>query len=138
MSYEQVRKDVQEFFSENFTGVEAEKIAWDNVSFTPVNGEAWVRVSLQHNISNMVSVGGPNVKIRRFGILFVQVFVPEGNGTALAEQIADNVATTLEAKQMDTGLTFQETTKREVGVGAGWYQVNVSTPFYYDDNRAVS
>lgn len=138
MSFEQIRKDIQTYFSATFTGVGATKIAWDNVTFTPVSGEAWVRVSIQHTLSDMISTGGANVKIRRRGIMFVQIFIPEGGGTALAEQIADNVGLTLEAHMLPSGVTFQETTKVDAGVSNGWYQVNTSTPFYYDENRAVN
>lgn len=138
MSYESVRKEVQKHFYDNFTGVASDKIAWDNVSYSPIEGQAWVRFSVQNNLSNFVSVGGPNVKVRKYGIVFVQVFTPEGNGTLLSDQIVDNVVNSLEAEQLTSGFTLQESSVQNIGNSNGWYQVNVSTPFYYDEYRAVN
>lgn len=138
MSYETVRKEIQAYFANNFDGVTSDKIAWDNVSFTPEEGEAWVRFSVQNNLSNFISIGGPSVKVRKLGIIFVQVFVPQGQGTLLADQIVDKVSNTLEAEQLTSGFTLQETSVQNVGNNNGWYQVNVSTPFYYDEIRALN
>jgi hypothetical protein len=73
MSFEQATKNIQGHIAANFTGLPLNKIAWDNVTFEPVTGEAWVRVSIQHNIGDAISTGGPNVKIRRPGIVFFQI-----------------------------------------------------------------
>lgn len=138
MSYEAVRKEIQAHFASNFDGVTSDKIAWDNVSFTPEEGESWVRFSVQNNLSNYVSIGGPSVKVRKFGIVFVQIFVPQGQGTLAADQIVDKVSNVLEAEQLSSGCTLQETSVQNVGNINGWYQVNTSTPFYYDEIRALN
>lgn len=137
MSFEAARKNIMAHFSSNFSGVAADKIAWDNVAFKPVTGSPWVRVSIQGNLNNFASIGGPSIKVRRLGIVFVQVFVPEGTGTLVADQLADDIADALEAKQLLTGETFQASTKTEAGANNGWYQLNVSTPFYFDEQRTL-
>lgn len=138
MSFEQVRINIQKHLSENFDEVAATAIAWDNVKFQPTIGTPWVRFSIQGNISNFVSIGGVNVKTRRLGLLFAQVFIPEGTGTLRANQIADAVKTVVEATQLATGENFKAATQIEIGnSSAGWYQVNVSVPFHYDEQVAT-
>jgi hypothetical protein len=137
MSYEQKRKDIQSHFNTNFTGVASDKIAWDNVKFDiPTDDTAWVRISVQHNTSNYVSFG-PSRLTRREGIVFVQIFVPEGSTTLEASQIVDNAVAVFETKLL-SGVVFQSGDVREVGVSEGWFQINISVPFYFNDVTTYS
>lgn len=132
MSYEQNRKDIESFFVANFSGVSSDKIAWDNSEFTiPLDGSEWVRVSIQNTNSSYVSFG-PNSRIRRNGILFVQIFGPENSETVTINQIIDNVTDVFETNLL-AGVVFQSPNVNELGVNEGWFQVNVSVPFYFDD-----
>lgn len=137
MSLEQARKNILAHFSTTFTEVVSPNIAWDNVHFTPTDGTPWIRVSIQGSLSDFVSLGGASVKKRCLGIVFVQVFVPEGTGTQRADEIVDAIADALEARQLATGETFQATSKIAAGNSNGWYQLNASTPFYYDEQRSL-
>lgn len=137
MTYEANRKSIQGFFSSNFSGVAANKIAWDNVDFTiPDDESAWVRCSVQHNGSNFVSFG-PNRRTRRLGIVFIQIFVPENSETLIASQLTDNVVDVFETNSLG-GVVFESPDVREAGVTRGWYQVNISVPFYFDDITTVT
>lgn len=137
MGYEAARKSIQGFFSDNFTGVAATKIAWDNVEFrVPTDASSWVRFSLQHNISNYVSLGR-NRLTRRRGLVFVQVFVPENSETLIASQIVDDVVDVFETNAL-SGVVFESPNVREIGTNGGWFQINISVPFYYDDVTTVN
>jgi hypothetical protein len=137
MSYEAARKAIQGHFSTYFTALAATKIAWDNVDFTiPTDESAWVRFSVQNNISGYKSFGRSKLT-RREGIIFIQVFVPENTQTLLSSQIADNIVSIFETKLL-SGISFQSPNVREAGVSNGWYQVNISVPFYFDDITTYS
>lgn len=132
MSYEQKRKDIQGFFSTYFTGVSADKIAWDNVEFSiPEDKSSWVRMSVQNNISNYVSFG-PNRRTRRSGIIFIQIFVPENSETLIVSQLTDDIVEVFETKLLN-GVIFESPDVREIGVSNGWFQTNISVSFYFDD-----
>lgn len=137
MSYEQKRKDIQKFFADNFTGVATDKIAWDNVSFDiPKQEEPWVRLSIQNNISDYVSTG-PNRRTRRKGLVFVQIFVPENSETLISSQLCDDVVDIFETKLLN-GVVFFSPNVREIGNSDGWYQVNISVDFYFDDITTIT
>lgn len=132
MSYEQNRKDIQAFFATHFTGVAAGKIAWDNVHFDiPGDLSAWVRLSIQYNNSNYVSTGASQ-RVRRFGIVFLQIFVAEDTETLLASQIADNAVAVFETRLLN-GVVFESPNVTNASNDAGWYQLNIAIPFYFDD-----
>jgi hypothetical protein len=138
MSFESIRKNIQSYFLANFTGVSADKIAWDNVDFEIPENTSWIRFSVQTLIADFVSVGGANVKVRSRGIVFVQVFVPRATSTLNIDVISDQISSVLEAVQLSTGETFSAVTKNDIGQSEGWYQVNLSIPFYYDYHRGLS
>ena len=137
MSYEQARKDIQGHIATYLTAVDSTKIAWDNVKFNiPTDKSEWCRVSVQNNISNHKSFG-PNKRTRREGIIFVQVFCIENTNTLSLNQITDNVVEIFETKLL-SGVKFQSPNVNEVGVSDGWFQVNISVPFYFDDITTIS
>jgi len=132
MGYEQARKDIQGHFATYFTGVAADKIAWDNVEFkTPNDGSSWIRVSIQNNISNYNSFGNTRLTRRR-GIVFIQIFTKEGTGTAESSQVIDNAVNVFETKLLG-GVSFFSPDVKEINVNNGWCQVNISVEFWFDD-----
>ena len=42
---------------------------------------AWARFSMQNNTGRVETIGKSGVVHRRLGLIFVQIFVPEGTGT---------------------------------------------------------
>jgi len=132
MSFASARKNLQAYFSENFSGVPASQIAWDNVRFTPIKGEPWVRVNIQNNVSDFVAFNGSSVLNRVKGLLFIQVFTPEGEGTLESDVICDDVTSTLQGTQLASGESISSVSKNELGSSNGWFQVNMIAEFYYD------
>ncbi|RTL04573.1 hypothetical protein EKK58_10255 [Candidatus Dependentiae bacterium] len=137
MNYEQARKAIQGFFSSNFTALNANKIAWDNVAFQiPKTKEAWIRFSIQNNISGYKSFGKSKLT-RREGIIFIQIFTPENTETLQASQLTDSITSIFETKLLG-GVTFQSPDAREAGISEGWFQINISVPFYFDSITTYS
>lgn len=62
-------------------------LTWDNQPKNHEPKEAWVRASLQFGGTQAVAVG--KVFRRTTAMLFLQVFIPEGKGTAIACKAAD-------------------------------------------------
>lgn len=132
MSFENIRKNIQSYFQSNFNHLNFDKIAWDNVDFNiPVN-EDWLRFSVQTITSDIVSVGSSSIKIRNQGMIFIQIFVYRSTSTLNSDIIADRICDIFEGVQLITGETFSSARKNDVGQSEGWFQTNLSIPFYYD------
>lgn len=89
--------------------------------------ESWVRLTINHGDSLTAYVGdGP--KARRTGLIHVQVFVAESQGSRPAALLADSLAAHLEYWQQGH-LSTQAASVRRVGPSDGWYMYLVSVPF---------
>ena len=130
-------KTAQNAITAHFASGWATTIAYDNVEYTPPNPPAaWVRITVQPGLGESASLGA--TLERQYGDIFVQVFTPENTGTATAADTAQNAADRLRFKRIArTGdrdvRTFAASIKR-IGNSDGWYQINVTIPFEYDDS----
>jgi hypothetical protein len=136
MSFDTRIKQMQAFFATNFTGVVAAQIQWDNVreDSSLDKDSAWIAVSIQPNVANFASIGTTR-RVRHEGFFVVQVFTPVDETTESANDIAQNVADTLEGELLPDGVLFKESRITRVGVANGYYQLNVFTAYQYDDMR---
>jgi hypothetical protein len=69
------------------------QIAWQNVPFTPPNNAAWVQVFIRfgdNNYATLLPTGGVGFN-RQTGTLVVNVFTPQGQGTAANFTIAERI-----------------------------------------------
>src|SRR5690606_6901879 len=85
-----------------------ENVVWPDVSLTPViqqmiagdDGvelEPWVRVTIRPNLRRQRSMGDAGNRLfTRNGILFVELFVPTGDGNTEANQLAELIANQFE------------------------------------------
>ena len=69
-------------------------VSYQNVPFTPPNNTPWVQVFIRFGDNNYATLIGPTVGFnRQTGTLVVNVFTPQGQGTAsnftIAERIKD-------------------------------------------------
>lgn len=118
----------------NVTGIpSAANRAWENVRFKPTPNTSWVRMTLSPTGSRP-AVRGPNPQLRYDGLFLVDVFVPEANGPAAADTLADNIRNSF---TVDDVLTSGSTSVRfnysERGQGfsdSPWYVVPVSISWY--------
>lgn len=99
----------------------------------------YARVTVQHNVSSQVTLGGkPSLggggrRFRRNGIVTVQIFTPFGDGLTTADPLVDLAVDAFEGE--DTGsdrIEFHEVRANEVGHDGVWHQTNVLAEFEYD------
>lgn len=130
MGFDTGRKDVETRF-QNYWGTTTE-VLYDNMTRVPERGTPWVRLTINEGQSNIIGIADTNL-YRNLGVIIVQVFVPEGQGTASARQLADQAAAIFRGAQFGSGITCRAPQLANIGVIDGWYQINVSVPFFRDE-----
>jgi hypothetical protein len=126
MSLATARRDIEKRLADNWGTT---PIAYDNVQFSPP-ATSWIRLSILDGDAIRKNVGNPGCH-RQTGVIMIQIFVTENEGTNVARQYAD----TLSALYRDVtfnGITCREASPMNIGLVQGWYQFNVSIPYYYD------
>ncbi len=120
-------------FNSNFTGVAADRIAFDNEEFnTPTSGE-WVRLVVRNIGRLQNTLGKPgNRKFRSTALVLVQVFVDVNTGVKQSDALAKEAANIFEGVSF-SGLDFQSAVPRETGPDGKWYQSTVEAEFDYDE-----
>jgi hypothetical protein len=112
-------------------------IAYENVSFSPVTGQAFVQPRLIP-VTRRPAVRGPNPQQRYDGVFRVFCYVPEGQGPAAADDLANKVIEAFDATT-DISFTSGDTTvivsvdyaERDNGfVDSPWYYVAVNIGWY--------
>ena len=136
MSYVSLRQAIEARFNTNWTFT---PIQWPNKDFDPNEsryvgtfdiGGNWVRLAINTNEPDQVSVGGTPLK-RVYGIISVSVFVPFNTGTGSADSLVDSVASIFEDQSFG-GVVCRTTERRVIGKTESWYQVNANTMFNFD------
>ena len=112
-------------------------LTFDNEAYTPVEGTAFVRLAVRHDLGEQESLGGVGRrKFDRAGLVFVQCFAPLDNGRATADNLASTARAVFEGKTLTPeNIRFYGVTIREIGVSDGWYQINVEAPFNYTETK---
>ena len=71
-------------------------IAWENLSFSPTTGQAYVKPRLIPT-RREPAVRGLNPQMYYQGIFRIECYVPEGNGPSTADDLADKIIEAFEA-----------------------------------------
>lgn len=98
----------------------------------------WARVSIRHNRRQQESHGRPgNRRYESGGSVFIQIFVPQGEGTSRADELAEFARNIFEGVTLaGTDVRFFDVTIREGGPdGTRWYAVTVDGVFEYTEIR---
>jgi hypothetical protein len=122
------------------------KTAWDDVTSAPLlydnikgtrpeTRATFGRVVVRHFDGNIAALG--TTFNRLYGALYVQLFTPEGAGTAELDEIADALVKALVAATPGElqGIRLSKVTVLELGVDPSdrqYHQVNVQAAFQYD------
>lgn len=108
----------------------------DQEGVPPVANDPWVRISVQHNDGEQAALGGEagNQFFRRFGVVFVQVFVPRGKGTNDLDDYSYTALKVFEGQAV-LGAFFRNCriTSLPPDRDSKWAQANVVAEFQYDD-----
>ena len=93
------------------------------------------RAIVRHTFGERASIGsaGNGTSLnRRFGDLYVQIFVPQGTGQTAARTLADAIMFAIEDAPSSLGVRLANTQINELGADGTYWQVNVVTSFTYD------
>jgi hypothetical protein len=133
MNFIQAEAEIRKFFNDAWN--DATPIAWPDLKFTIPDAENWVRFNCQENDGQQVSMGSPGSnRFRHYGIVTIQVFAPQDQGSIEARQLATDALGVFMGAQTTNGVLFQDVQGRQIGNdGKGFYQINVLASFYYDE-----
>jgi hypothetical protein len=96
----------------------------------------WLRVSVKHNpaLFGQSSLTGEvgTRRFSRFGIAFIQIFVPVNDGLDQTDKIIQMLLDTFEGARTPNGIRFRNVGATEQGVSGAWQQSNVTANFSYD------
>jgi len=115
------------------SGYSTTPVAYDNHEFVkPTDGSSWVRFTILEGDSDLAGIGASTRLFRNTGVIVCQVFIQAGKGSKPALDIID-VLTTLWSGASFNGITCRAASVARVGTDEGWYQVNLSIPYYWDN-----
>lgn len=129
MGYATERQTIETRFNTQWAS--ASPIAWDNVSYTPTTGTSWVRFSILSGAAFQASLE-TTPKYRHTGIIDIGIFTPEDGGTQTARTLADTAAAVFRGWSSG-GIVCRAPYITRIGQSDGWYQLNVTVPFYRDE-----
>lgn len=134
MNSSQAEAEIKTWFNAQ-SFLDADNIAWPDEEFTVPDGENWVRFNCVENDGRQATMGSPGAnRFRQFGIVTVQVFQPQGQGSKGARTLSAAIATALKGTVTTNGVHFFDVYDRPVGNDEnGFYQRNVIASFYYDE-----
>lgn len=133
----EAREAVYQRFIDNFTGVAASRITFDNEEFDPdaagTPATSWVRLVVRTLVRPQNTLGKvTNRRFRTTANVMIQVFTPANTGLASADTLAIEAANIFEGISFD-GLDFREAVINEIGPDGYWYMTLVESEFDYDE-----
>jgi hypothetical protein len=135
LTFEQARDEILEIFRGAWPE-DINNVVWDDVvSEAPATALSWARVALRHTLGEQGSLADDTGKKRwdRFGILFIQIFTPVGEGLDSAYPLAKILADAYEGVSTPGNAWFRNATIKEIGNDGEWYQFNYSVEFQYEE-----
>jgi len=102
-------------------------IAWDNVSYDPVEGNEWIRATLIPSTTQNAALGKAK---KHFGIFWLQIFVPLNGGTGRAYELAEMLDAIFSNMSFDEVVCYAADITRTGDDGNGWFQLDVRVNFW--------
>ena len=130
MSFESIRSAIADRLGDNWTTT---PIAWENRDFTPPTSGGWIELTVLGNTGQTLGIGSA-VMVRDSGLIAINIYTPEGSGTATGRGYADTLDALFEHERF-SGITTYTATLTTRGVVEGWHQLNLTIP--YRSNRNV-
>lgn len=121
--------DISDALDTQLSGMAAlPPVAWENKSYKPIDGVLYLRPSTLFGDTVQASLGASGMD-ENMGVYQVDVFAMAGNGKAIANTMADNVATRF---ARGTSLVYNTRTVRIISarrqaarIADGWYMIPV-------------
>jgi len=105
------------------------------VPFAPTN-TAYVALQIEEFEARQISLGPPPQLHRYFGVITLQVLLPEGQPAKQADGYCDTLDTLFRGVQFQHGnsgwIVTRTPQKRNVGIQSGWFQTNLVIPYKRD------
>lgn len=132
MSFESIRSAIAGRLSANWSTT---SIAWENRDFTPPTSGGWIELTVLGNtgLTRGMAGNGSNISVQDTGLIAINIYTPEGSGTATGRGYADTLAALFEHK-LFSGVTTYTATLTARGVVNGWHQLNLTIPFRSNRN----
>jgi len=113
----------------NMSGI---SLVFENSGSAPAEiYQEFVRFTLQFGDSKRMQIGGNGY--RHMGVLLSQIFLREGIGVARGVEIADLISSMFRDKIVGGVNLWVPFVTKVPFSEKGWYQIQVSTPFYFDE-----
>ena len=135
-----IRKTIEVFFKAQWAlQAQTPEVKWPNVKFSPVEGAAFVAISILPAIHTREAITGARANGQeQTGIVVVQVFTPENEGMAEDEILVDQIDDIFNEQTTDITagdpIVFGVATPLEIGNdGNGYHQTNVDVPYKHHD-----
>lgn len=123
MTFEEVRQAIATKMV-GWSGLTADRVTYENYTFTPPASGVWCRVTIQ-NADSMIACLGAVPQTRDLGAIVIQVFDRQGAGTKNINVVADSLRAWLEYYKV-SGLELLQGSKQTIGSdGNGFYQINL-------------
>lgn len=106
-------------------------VAWQDEAFEPPAASSWARFTIRHELGRNKAIG--NKSFLRQGNIFIQIFVPVGDGLSASDDLAKIVAGAYEGTSTPGGAWFRNVTAREIGRDGNWTQFQVRVDFEWTE-----
>lgn len=129
MTFEQIRNIITTRMTQ-WTGIPASDVDYPNSPkpFNPARRAIWARLADIPALSSTPEIG-LSPKVRRTGLIVVQLFVPSYKGALAITRAADALVQHFEFFS-EAGFDCYAASATTVGDdGNGWYQVNIQIPY---------
>jgi hypothetical protein len=99
------------------------------------NNQSFAMVNIRHTIGRNAAIG--DLFFRREGLLYVQIFVPTGNGLSESYQLAKVVLDAYEGKRTPGGAWFRNCRMNESGRDGTFSVMAVIIEFVYHEEKGA-
>lgn len=139
MNVDEIEATIQLRFSTEWTRSEPYTFlnqgGFSNGVTEPPNNSTWLRLSVLHGQAEQVEMGNQR-RIRRPGVVSLQIFIPSATGTGTPRAVAKAFADIFETRTVSS-IVYRAMDYRHVGVFDAWVQYNAVIPFHADDFRST-
>lgn len=130
MTFQAEKTSIESFIQTNASQFSNTDIVFENMT-KPNSSVNWMRVNILNSDSKQISLGN-NPYYRYKGLLIFQIFTKPNTGSGKCNQIADTITTLFRSTSLGS-ITFKTPMKDVIGEVDGWFQVNVSVPFFREE-----
>lgn len=124
---------IRAYFSTRWASLgDGTAVVYENLNYKPVTDTAFLVFGIRPVESAWTAPGWAD----SIGAVVIAAMTPANQGPEAAETLGATIATCL-SRQEDSGVQFDEATVENIGPDSqGWYQVNVRTPYWYQESTS--